>query len=96
MVIACYIIFSAKIDRFYIGMTQESFDVRLQKHNNGFYEKRFTSQTKDWGKFLIIECGNIEQALKIEKHIKKMKSKSYILNLKKYPEMIVKLQLQYI
>ncbi len=35
------------------------------------------------------------QALAIEKHIKAMKSKIYIHNLKKYPEMIDKLLLKY-
>jgi putative endonuclease len=29
--------------------------------------------------------------MKIERHIKKMKSKKYIQNLKKYPEMVEKL-----
>jgi putative endonuclease len=34
--------------------------------------------------------------MKIEKHIKNMKSKKYILNLKKYPEMIERLLKEFI
>jgi putative endonuclease len=37
----------------------------------------------------------IEQAHKIENHIKKMKSKKYIENLKKYPEISLRLLQKY-
>jgi len=43
-----------------------------------------------------MECENKTQALAIEKHIKSMKSKIYIENLKKYPEMVTKLLIKYI
>ncbi|MBK7763998.1 MAG: GIY-YIG nuclease family protein [Bacteroidetes bacterium] len=90
--IACYILFSPSKNLFYTGFVQDSFEERLKKHNEGFYEKTFTSITNDWELFLLIDCNTIHEAICIEKHIKKMKSKIYIINLKKYPEMILKLK----
>ena len=42
-----------------------------------------------------IECDNKSQMLTIERHIKNMKSKTYVQNLIKYPEMVSKLKTQY-
>ena len=92
LMIACYILFSPAKKLFYTGFVLDSFEERLKKHNEGFYEKSFTSFTNDWELFLLIECDTNHQAISIEKHIKKMKSKIYIQNLKKYPEMISKLK----
>ena len=41
--------------------------------------------------YLVLPCNSREQAQKVERHIKKMKSKTYINNLFKYPEMREKL-----
>lgn len=79
------------MDKFYIGMTQESIPSRIEKHNNKDYGMSFTSQANDWSLFHFIECNSASQAMKIEKHIKNMKSKNYILNLKKYPEISYRL-----
>jgi putative endonuclease len=46
--------------------------------------------------FLVIENLEYQQSRKIEKHIKRMKSKTFIENLKKYPELIEKLKRKYI
>jgi putative endonuclease len=64
---------------------------RLFKHNSGFYDKTYSAFTSDWDLFLRIDCISVNQAIQIEKHIKRMKSKVYIENLKKYPEMVDKL-----
>lgn len=58
-------------------------------------KRKFTANANDWKLFLLISCKSKTQALSIEKHIKKMKSKTYIENLKKYPEMIDKLKSKY-
>ena len=55
------------------------------------FENSFTKIAEDWELFLKIECKDIFEARKIERHIKKMKSKKYLENLKKYPEIIKKL-----
>ena len=89
--IACYIIYSTSLDRFYTGITQESVENRLEMHNKSGYGNHYTSQNSDWEIFLVITCFLVSQSMKIERHIKKMKSKNYIQNLKKYPEMVEKL-----
>ncbi len=90
--ICCYIIHSNKLDKFYIGACQNSLADRINKHNNHFYGKnKFTAKTCDWLLFLKIDCNNYAQAIRIEKKIKAMKSKVFIQNLKKYPELIEKL-----
>ena len=89
--IACYIIYSASLDKFYTGITQDSVESRLEMHNKSMYGNHFTSQSSDWKIFLFIPCTSISQSVKIERHIKDMKSKKYIQNLKKYPEIIQKL-----
>lgn len=85
-----YILYSPKIDRFYIGQTFD-VDARIEKHNSGFYDNKWTARGKPWKLFLKIETTNKETSLKIEAHIKKMKNKKYIRNLAKYPEMAQKL-----
>ncbi len=89
---SCYILFSPKLDRFYIGSTSIGAGLRLSDHINDKYGiSKFTHKAKDWVVFLEIECSSASQARKIETHIKSMKSKVYIKNLKQYPEMIEKL-----
>ncbi|MCU0328782.1 MAG: GIY-YIG nuclease family protein [Chitinophagales bacterium] len=93
--IGVYIIYSHKIDTFYIGITHEDIEERIQKHNIAFYGKKFTAQSKDWELFHFIECNSVSQTIKIEKHIKAMKSRKYIQNLKIYPDISAKLLEKY-
>jgi putative endonuclease len=88
-----YVLFSEKLNRFYIGYTSD-FDLRLEFHLNAD-KRKFTYNANDWVLFLKIDCENKKQALAIEKHIKKMKSKIYIQNMMKYPEIIQKLLQKY-
>ena len=62
-----------------------------EKHNNNYYENKWTKQGQPWDVFYILECEHVNQARSIEVHIKKMKSKKYIDNLIQYPEMGQKL-----
>ena len=92
----CYILFSEILNKFYIGVTSDNPEERLIKHLNKSYgTDTFTAAANDWTIYLSIECLDMAHALKIEKHIKRMKSKQYILNLKKYPEIIDKLIAKY-
>ena len=94
---SCYIIHSQSLSKFYIGSTILDSLERLERHQFNYYgNRKFTAKADDWEVFINISCSSIEQARKIEKHIKEMKSKSYILNLKKYPEIIEKLKTKYI
>lgn len=86
-----YILFSESTGKYYIG---ETFDVeeRLKRHNAGYYEKKWSEKAKPWVLYFMIECQSKVQARAIERHIKNMKSRVYIENLKCYPEMVAKLK----
>jgi len=87
-----YILYSPKADKYYIGSTRLDPTIRLERHLEEYYgHSKFTKQANDWVLFHIIECYSFSQALKIEKHIKQMKSKTYLQNLSKYPEISMKL-----
>jgi len=88
-----YILHSKKLNRYYTGATS-NIDVRLDFHKNAEANK-FTYNADDWELVLTIGCDTKFQMSAIEKHIKNMKSKTYIQNLIKYPEMIAKLKIQY-
>ena len=90
--VGCYIIFSDKLNKFYIGATLEDVTLRIMKHNLGTYGKqRFTSTTDDWELFLFISTLDYAHAIRIERKVKSMKSRTCIHNLVKYPELHQKL-----
>ena len=89
--ITCYIIYSKLLDKYYVGITQLGIESRLVKHNSSYYDKTFSAITSDWAVYLLIPCDTVSQSIRLEKHIKKMKSRVYIENLLRYPEMIEKL-----
>ncbi len=91
----CYILHSPTLDQFYIGITTKSVDERLIQHNTSAYGEKFTSKTQDWTIFLTIEGVCNSQMIQIEKHIKRMKSRVYIQNLKKHPDIILRLKNKY-
>jgi putative endonuclease len=91
----CYILFSQKLNKFYIGVTTENIIDRIEKHNNSEYGKhRYTATTNDWEVFLTIELEDYSHAVRLERKIKSMKSSKYIQNLKRYPELIEKIILE--
>ncbi len=84
----CYILYSNKINKFYIGVTQDVLISRILKHNQKEYgTNRFTAQTDDWEIFLFIKTSDFKHALRLERKIKAMKSSIFIKNLKKYAEL---------
>ena len=95
MVNHVYVLYSEKLNKFYIGNTDCSPIERLQQHNNKQHENAFTARGIPWVIFLDFECQSRLQARKIETHIKKMKSKKYVQNLITYPEIIDKLKEKY-
>ncbi len=89
--IGAYIIYSKKLDKFYIGSSTD-INQRIINHNNHHHgNKTFTSKANDWVLFLSIETTEYPQAKRIEMAIKKKKSAKFIKNLKQYPELIDKL-----
>ena len=89
-----YILYSASLDSFYIGSCLD-LDQRLLEHNSNFYLTSFTSRASDWKIFWSIENQPMSTARAIEAHIKKMKSRKYLKNLKTYPDIASKLIAKY-
>jgi putative endonuclease len=72
-----YILYSEKVNGYYVGET-DNIELRLFKHNNHSYVGSFTRIADDWKLVLKFECHSRNQALLLEKFIKKMKSKVFI------------------
>ena len=89
-----YILYSHKLKHYYIGQTV-NIEERLQQHNSSFYKNASTKTTNDWELFWHLQCRSKKQALQIESHIKRMRNKTYYHNLKKYPEISIKLLKKY-
>ena len=79
-----YILFSQSANRYYIGETAH-LEGRVEQHNQGYYAKASTKIAKDWVLFLSITCTDRTHALKIERFIKKQKSRKFIEKLKAEP-----------
>ena len=92
----CYILYSQSLDRFYIGSTHDEIINRVEKHLSKIYgPKKYTAKADDWQVYLSITCKSFAQAIQLENHIKKMKSKKYIQNLKEFEEIAQKLLIKY-
>jgi len=58
----------------------------MQEHINNHFEVGFTHRAQDWQLYFLAEGLEFGQARRIENHIKKMKSRKYLADLLKYPE----------
>ena len=72
-----YILFSASVDRYYVGETPVP-DSRILQHNNHFFPKGFTKSANDWSQVLKKECKDKADAMYLERFIKRMKSRKFI------------------
>ncbi|MFA9213606.1 MAG: GIY-YIG nuclease family protein [Candidatus Methylacidiphilales bacterium] len=73
-----YILYSTKINKYYVGITTDSVYDRLEKHNTGFYKGSFSKAASDWEIKIQIEVENKDTAIKMEQYIKRMKSRKFI------------------
>ena len=72
-----YILFSHSSNLFYVGYTSD-YKIRLHQHNYSTNDT-FTSKHRPWQLKAVFEAGeNKSQAMKIEKFIKKQKSRKLI------------------
>ena len=71
----CYILYSAKLDRYYVGHS-ENVDKRIIQHNSG--DSAFTSKTEDWVIVYQQQFQTRKEARDRETEIKKKKSRKYI------------------
>ena len=90
-----YILFSKTIDKYYIGSCIDISE-RMKEHNSKKFKSSYTSKVSDWIVVFQIDDLEYSQARDIETHIKRMKSRKYIKNLCKYPDISNKLKLKYI
>ena len=91
---AVYMLYSKSADRYYIGYSK-NLKLRLEYHHFKEFPNSFTSKYKDWELFYSIDNLSPGTAVKIERHFKRMKSRVYLENLKKYPDISMKLQKKY-
>ena len=75
-----YILYSAKIDKYYIGRT-ENLELRVQYHNHPVESRKFTFRGLPWVLKLSIPCDSLEHSIKLEQFIKKMKSRKFVESL---------------
>ena len=76
MLFYTYILFSASLDKFYIGSTGDSLIERIRKHNTN--HGGFTARANDWELLYSEEFLDKTLALKREKEIKSWKSRKRI------------------
>lgn len=89
-----YVIKSLVDDSFYVGETAE-LEKRLHLHNSEELNIGFTKNKIPWEYHFVLKVKNKCVAKKIERHIKKMKSRKYLNNLVVFPEIGNKLVQRY-
>lgn len=84
----CYVLYSQTLSRHYVGACNGPLEERIRKHNDHSYgNHRFTARAKDWSLVLELIAEDYPHAVRIERHIKRMKSAVFIQNLIRYPEL---------
>ncbi len=78
------------MNSYYTGSCAD-LQLRIQQHLKKIFTDSYTKKAADWKLYFVIENLGYEQARAIEGHIKSMKSRTYIENLKNYPEMVSRL-----
>ena len=86
-----YILYSQKLNRFYIGTTDNP-ENRLIEHNSIKYEDAFTVKGIPWELILVHPCKSSKNAYSIEKFIKRMKSKVFIQKIIENPDMLIDIE----
>ncbi|MGM0634617.1 MAG: GIY-YIG nuclease family protein [Bacteroidota bacterium] len=75
-----YIIYSVKFDKYYVGSSQDPWK-RLDKHNTSPFNT-FTLKYRPWELKAVFEAGKSRAEVeKIEKFIKKQKSRTLLVKL---------------
>ena len=75
-----YIIYSTKLDNYYVGTTDD-VERRLGEHNSKKYLDSFTCKGIPWELKLSYSCEKSEIAYKLERFIKRMKSRKFIVKI---------------
>jgi putative endonuclease len=86
-----YILYSQKLNRYYVGNTDNPVN-RLMEHNTIKYEDAFTVKGVPWELLLVHPCKSSENAYLIEKFIKRMKSKVFIQKIIENPDILIDIE----
>ena len=76
-----YILYSEKLDRFYVGSTSTPIESRIQKHLSN--HKGYTGKAKDWVLKFSTEFKTVQESRNLEKKIKKRGAARFMLDLEK-------------
>jgi len=71
-----YILYSPKLDRYYVGYTSLSIEERIKKHLSN--HKGYTGLAKDWNVVFIEVYETKDQAMRREKEIKSWRNRKKI------------------
>ena len=82
-----YILFSKKLNRFYVGSTELRLEQRLELHlEKNYGSSKFTAKVNDWIIYESYFYESVTTARKVERYIKAMKSRKFIESLKNNPD----------
>jgi putative endonuclease len=70
-----YVLYSSKLDKYYVGMTGDLED-RMIRHNTG--REKYTSKGMPWRLVNTYSCVDRTEAMKLERKIKKRGIKRYL------------------
>ena len=74
-----YILYSAQLDKHYVGASQDELEQRIRRHNA--HHKGFTGKANDWVLMYAEPIETFELALQREREIKSWKSRKRIESL---------------
>jgi len=74
-----YILYSQKIDRYYVGYTGDMLQERIRKHNTN--HKGYTGIANDWELLYVESFSSKSDAMRRESQVKKRKSRKYLIQL---------------
>ena len=82
-----YIIYSKTSDKYYVGETH-NIEERILKHNAHQYKNAFSKIAQDWETKLTKQLKSKEEAVFLERFIKRMKSRKFILKIIDNPDIL--------
>ena len=82
-----YILYSEKVDKYYTGESAMP-SARVALHNHHHFRNAFTNIADDWSLVLEFECLSREEALYLERFIKRMKSKKFTKKVVEKPSIL--------
>ncbi|MFO8147399.1 MAG: GIY-YIG nuclease family protein [Bacteroidota bacterium] len=85
-----YIIFSETMKKFYIGETSD-VENRLIQHNTHYFKTNFTKGAEDWIIKLKFPTKSKDEAVLLERFIKKMKSRKFIEKIISKPSILTEI-----